>query len=262
MRGGFLGKRLGCWRDLAEGSFDVGPHGGGAFVAVIALERECSIDDPRVWLAYVTGDGSDARRGQLRHLRNELYRSVRLVDPHPRANAKAGGRQGEQIGAPVDLIETPGRLLGRHEGRRSERKAIRSDRLTLLQSRKPEVEYFDARLGLLGLAAFAGEKQVLGLDVSVHDASRVCDLQYLEHAFGNLQEFSLADGRSPLEAVLHRLALEKFHHQIGGAGDGTRGDDVVVKHPNDAGMADLVGCIALSLKALAYLRVRRQLRVQ
>ena len=182
------------------------------------------------------------------------------MDAATRAQPEAGGREREEVRSPVDLVDAPRGLLGRHERRRAEREPVGRDRLRVEQPREPEVEHLDARLARLGLVARV--EQVLRLEIPVHDPSLVRGLQHLEHLGGEIEELALAEDNAALQAILHRLALEQLHHQVRGAGVRSAGDDVVIEHLDDARVVDFVRGVPLALESLPHLLVARQLRVQ
>ncbi len=138
---------------------------------------------------------------------------------------------------------------------------MRGHGLSVEQAREAEVEHLDARAIWLALAR-GHQEQVLGLEVAVDHAARVCRVQHVEHLGCDGEKLGLGERRAALEPVLQRLTVEQLHHDVGGALVGPRADDVVVEHLDGTRVLDLVGRVPLAQEPLAHLAVARQAGVQ
>ena len=113
-----------------------------------------------------------------------------------------------------------------------------SDPLALLKARDSEVEDLEHTV--------AGEKEVLRLDVAMHDPLRVRGREDVEQLAGQLADFAQGQPAAlPLPARVERLALEQLHDEKHRAVIG----DVVVEHPHRAAMVHLVGDVTLAQEA-------------
>ena len=113
----------------------------------------------------------------------------------------------------------------------------------------------DTEVGELHLAG-RGDQDVARFDVAVHQAGGVRDLQC---AAGLLEHVQRVPQRQPAGAFEHRvqrLAVDEFHHQIGGAALAVHIGFAVVVHAGDAGMVEHRDGAGLGAEPFDELRVR------
>ena len=162
------------------------------------------------------------------------------------------GADREYVGSPVELIDEPHRLLGRHVRGGAERRAGGR----ALAGGAPHLR--DAEVEHLHLAG-AREEDVRGLQVAVDDADGVARREAIEHGVGDpehLRDRHHAPGALP--RLADGLPLEELHHEerlplLG---------DVVVQHAHAGRVADLVRDVRFAEEAVAHDAVARELRVE
>ena len=119
----------------------------------------------------------------------------------------------------------------------------------------------DAEVGDLHLAG-RGDQDVARLDVAVHQAGGVRDLQ---RAAGLLEHVQRVPQRQPAGALEHRvqrLAVDQLHHQVGGAALAVHVGLAVVVDAGDARVVEHRGGARLGAEPLDELGVRGELGLE
>ncbi len=205
----FRGSRRGGVRRRGQG-LEVEGEVGRRLVAVLGALRQAAPHQPRDLRRQ-----AERRRGEIRRLLAQdggegVGRGLALEGALAGQQLVDHGAEGEDVGAGVG--RQPARLLGRHvAGGAEERAGERAGdggrgggRLGRAHLGEPEVEDLEVPV--------AGQEEVLGLEVAVHDAARVRG----GDAAGELQRpAERGRGRRPAGAqpVAQRLAFEQLADQ-------------------------------------------------
>ncbi|AUX48066.1 uncharacterized protein SOCE26_095930 [Sorangium cellulosum] len=174
---------------------------------------------------------SHARRLLQQQLGQERHRVLPMESRQPRQALEQHAPQREHVGARVDQLPLPPRLLWRHVPGRAERGArLCQPRRRHRQPREPEVEH----LHVLDRAVH--EEQVARLDIAVNDPARVRRPERLGHRVYQGDRLFEAQ-RSPRQPLSERLAREPLHDQVRLSGGrrpvGDIPDDVGVLEPGE-----------------------------
>jgi hypothetical protein len=112
------------------------------------------------------------------------------------------------------------------------------------QPRDPKVEHFQG--------ALAGEKEVLGLDIAMHDSLIVRSGEHVQKMDSDLGDLTVRQSAArPVPAHLQRFALEELHDEKYRAVLRR----VVVEDPHRPVVIDLVGDASFSREPLARIRL-------
>ncbi len=119
------------------------------------------------------------------------------------------------IGASIDLASTAA-LLGRHERRGPhDDGGLGLVRRVVDELRDPEVD--DLRALAAGYLWIGDEEDVLGLEITVHDAGGVGGAERARHLPHDAQRLAGSQTPEPAQTLVERLALEQLHHDVGAA---------------------------------------------
>ncbi len=173
---------------------------------------------------------------------------MRLVEDHA---------HGPDVGPPVHVALAE-RLLGRHVPGRADESSRRRHRglgriVGLEQLRDAEVEHLGDRR-----AALVGEKDVVGLEVAVHDAAGVRGADRGDDGREQVRRLLEAHGACARKVARERLAAKERHRQDGR----TVSQLEHVEHVDDVRMRERRGGARLAQQALSHRGPRVERRVE
>jgi hypothetical protein len=235
---------------------DVAAHGRGVGITILATEAERTIHDRGDARRCVGLHASKRRRSARGHLFENAAGRVVLVYPPTRQQSEHHGAEREQIGASVNLRHAARRLLGCHVRSGADRDSRLGHRPSARDARDSEVQ--DAHvIGSNGRSPLVGsphEKEIVRLEVAVHDAARMSHFEHLEDTIGDREDVVLAEHASCLScARAERLAVQKVHRQIDATLVLTLRYRVVVDDSYGARVLDAIRCIRLTPEAFLEL---------
>ncbi len=142
------------------------------------------------------------------------HREQQIHRPHPLVRRPADeqlvqrGAQGVDVGATVQVLGVPARLLWRHEARRSFDRARAALLRTRGLPRQPEVHHVRKKLSVVGPLYH----DVAGLDVAVDQPLPVGDIERLGDL---LDDPHFLEQRHLEVGGLQRLAVDQLHRDVG-----------------------------------------------
>jgi len=175
------------------------------------------------------------------------------VDLALRQDPEGRGAQRVQIDPTINQLALAECLLGGHVGERADGETRSGPDLVgypVEQAGQPEVEHLHATV--------KGEKQVVGLQIAMHDPLVVGSDEDIEYLVEHVEHHRHGELAVAKEALTERLPVQQLHDEVDEVGC----VGAVLEDPDRAGMIDMIGRVRLADEAVPNLSVGREDRVQ